>query len=216
MSLEENTSLSFKHRLIRALLYLKEFCTKPIESIKSVPDWQWQTLVTVALIVAVAFGALGGVAKFSVGKVIAGAIVFPFGTLIVVGTLTGLVYYSSLFLFQTQLDLKKVATISFLSCLPWIAVGPLVDYIPPLKPVAVLMSGFLAIVGFTENTHLSKRNVTRIIGSIVSVFVIFWVVNMIRNYESTPDKERLIDQQTLDILQEELQKNQTEPASNTE
>ena len=204
--LNPNHNYSFKAELFQAFKYLKNFCVRPVESIRSAPQWHWQTLLATAFIVAAAFGALGGIVKLKPTLVIAGAIVFPFGTLIVVGTLSAFVYYSSIFLFHSNLEIKKVATISFLACLPWIAVGPLVDYIPPLKPVAVLMSGFLAIVGFTENTNLSKRNVTRMIGTIVSVFVVFWVINMIRNFESSPDKEKLIDQQTLDILQEEMQK----------
>ena len=202
---------NFKDSLIEALLYLKGFCLKPVESIKRAPDWQWQTLIATAFIVAVVFGALGGIIKMRVTSVIAGAIVFPFGTVIIVGTLSALMYYTSRLIFQVNLDLKRVATISFLACLPWIAAGPLVDYLPPLKPLAVLMSGFLAIVGFSENTHLTRKDVTRMVAAIVGVFVLFWIINMIRGIESTPDKEKLIDQQTLDILQQEMQKTKEPP-----
>ena len=199
-------ALNFKNDLIEAFKYLKAFLQSPVESIRQVPDWHWKILCATAAIVAVAFGAIGGLVKLKITSIIAGAIVFPIGTLIVVGTLSGLMYYSALFLFNTKLDFKKVCTISFLACLPWIVAGPVVDMLPPLKPLAVLASGFLAIVGFTDNTPLHKGHVTKLVGGIVSLFVVFWVYNMIQNYESAPDKKKLIDQQTLDILQEELQK----------
>ena len=197
---------NFKTDLIEALKFLKAFATKPVESIRNIPEWNWNVLHVTAAIVAIAFGAIGGLIKLKITSIIAGAIVYPIGTLIVVGTLSGLMYYTSLFVFNTKLDFKKVCIISFLSCLPWIVAGPLVDLVPPLKPMAVLASGFLAIVGFADNTALSKKQVTRAVGAIVSLFVVFWIYNMIQNYESAPDKKKLIDQQTLDILQQELQK----------
>lgn len=197
--------------LLSGLDYFKKFLRNPVESLKSVPDWSWPALIIIISVVAIFLGALTGFGsirfspfKISVTSLIAGFFVSPISALIVTGILSGLTYYTALFIYRTELNFKKIMSLVFLSCLPWLVIAPALDYLPILNPVAVILCSLIAIVAFTENTTLSRRQIFRMVGTLTTIFIIFWVINMINWSGNSSKNYRQIPSESLDILEREL------------
>lgn len=183
------------------------FIKKPVENVRNLPDWQWPTLISVCVILSAAIGSLSGIVNLKVTSVIYGAIIYPISTLLMMAVFTGLFYYTFFFFFNKKVEVRKLATNCFFCALPWIALAPFVDYLPPLSPLGIILTGLLAIVAFTENFQLNRKSVSRMILSIVAVFLIFWVINIIRVASFSNADNELITPESIDILEQELDAN---------
>lgn len=183
------------------------FVKKPVENARNLPDWSWPTLITVCVIVSAAIGSLSGLIHLRITSIIYGAIIYPISTLLILSVFTGFFYYTLFFFFNQQVQLKKLAINCFFCGLPWVALAPFVDYLPPLSPLGIILSGLLAIVAFTENFQLKRKSVSRLILGIISIFLIFWIINIIRIASFSNTDNELITPESLDILEKELDAN---------
>jgi hypothetical protein len=158
-------------------------------------------------IVSAAIGATSGLVRLKIGGALGGAILYPISASLVLALLGAFLYYTSLFLFQVRLQPKKLLILCFLSCLPWIAIAPFIYFLQILSPIGVILSALLAIVALTENTNLPRKAVVKLVGSIVVVFVMFWIINMITWHSPSDLKQDLATPQSMDILEKELRGN---------
>lgn len=186
---------------------LLSFLKSPIEFVKKDPEWEWPTSLVMTLIVSCIVGAFAGAISLRLSHVFRGAIIYPISSIFTVAVFTAFFYYTLLFFFKQQSSLKKLYALCFLSAMPWILVAPLVDLIPLLSPIGIILSGMLAIVMLSENFNIQKKQATRLIAGIVSVFLIFWMINLIRVAQFEKTDSELITPESLDIIEQELEGN---------
>lgn len=182
------------------LLYLKN----PVQRIRHLPNWSLQTTITLLMGSAAVIGALAGAVILQFGAVIRGAIIYPISSVFVIAIFSAFLYYSLLFFIRIQADPQRILTLSFLATIPWIIVAPFVDYLPPLSPIGIILSGMLAVVGLTENFRVPKKSATKLIGAVVGVFLLFWMVNLIRVSKFETQDSELITPESLEIIEKEL------------
>lgn len=200
-----------KSELKAAALFLKGFIKNPVQSLKRPPNWSWPTTLIVIGLVSITLGAMTGFGsirfspfRFNFAAVIGGIIVTPISSLFVTSVLAAIVKYSGFFVFQIFIPLRLAITLVFLATIPWMLVSPVIDQLPVLSPIGAILSGLLAIVALSENTQLKMKNSMRLVGAIVGVFVVFWIIHMVRQNPSIDDKTRQIPLESIQILKQEM------------
>lgn len=188
------------------LLFLKN----PVHGIRALPNWTWPTAVVVLLATAAAIGAVAGALFLQVGAVLRGAIIYPISSIFVIAIFSAFLYYSLLFFFRVQAQPVKVFILCFHSAIPWIIVAPFVDFLPPLSPIGIILSGMLAVVGLTDNFRIPRKSATKLVGAVVGVFLLFWMVNLIRVSKFETQDSELITPESLDIIEKELKTDEFE------
>lgn len=206
-----------KDEIVSAFKFLLQFCKNPILQITQLPSWSWTTLVTVHIILTSLFGFLVGIFSLNIMGIVGSLILFPITSLFLISVLTGFFYYTFLFFFNEDCDLKKIVTIIFLAHLPNVVLAPFVDFIPPLGLLAVIAGSLLLIVGFSQNLNVRRPDITKIIGGLVLVYLVFWIFNMI-NFSSEPNQVRpqALPKSSIHILEKEFSSDEAESSeSNT-
>jgi hypothetical protein len=196
--------LRFKDIAVGVLEYLLHFAKNPVQGMKSLPDWNWPTLIITQSSIAAFFGIISGILLNKFTKIINGFIAMPISAIFVTSVLSLAFYYVFLFAYKREMNFKKIFTIFVLSSLPWLVLSPLVDLLAPLKIIGIISSGLLLIVGLNEHSQLPKFQVNRLVIGIIVTYVLYWMVQMIQFDEKKRDYRKMATPQSLDILEKEF------------
>jgi hypothetical protein len=169
-------------RAMDSLHLLQRYVKNPVQAMRELPDWDWSTLLFFFMSVAAICGFLGAIVSRHLLAIIPGIIVLPISSTLAAFCVTGFFYYTYAFFFHREIALKTLFTIVALASLPVLVTLIFSSWLIPLNLVGFLASGMLLVVGLTENTHVDRRKLMKLVGAIYLVYVVFWVVSTIRTH----------------------------------
>jgi hypothetical protein len=194
----------YRQKLNQVLRYMLEFLKNPVQGMRVLPNWDYQVLLIFNASAAAAFGVLAGIVKLNFGQIFAGLIVAPIANTFVALVGMGFFYYTFLFIFKKEVPPKKVLTIVILANLPRLALYPIEAYLPQVTIVSLAATCLLLYVGFVENTEIERKNITRLIGGIFALFLVFWIYNTISVSREKKSIKDMTTPGTLDILEQDM------------
>ncbi|GIL17776.1 MAG: hypothetical protein BroJett040_15270 [Oligoflexia bacterium] len=151
------------------------FIKNPMEKIRNLPDWDWQTLILAQVLVTAISGALGGLINRSVLSILSGLIMMPILTLITTSISTLFFFYTFQIIIQKQVPYRKLFTVVFFANIPFFIFQIISGYFPPISLVGLAFTGLLLIVGFVENFQVPRKLVIRLIAALYVVFFLIWL-----------------------------------------
>lgn len=168
---------------IQAILQtLAEYLKNPFLKIRQIPDWDWQTLVFVQLIVSLASGIIAGLVDRNIYSFFQGLLLTPFVALITAIVSTIFLYYAFYLLTQQLLAPRPLFTVIILANIPFFIFQTISGIFPPITLVGFLLAAMITVIGIVENFKIEKRLVLKVVGSLVVVFVLIWLGEKISLY----------------------------------
>lgn len=193
-----------KLRAKEVLYFMPHYLKNPHEGIKKVPSWDWWTIIILEVILGITTGVLSGLVSRHILAILGGLIVGPIMNLIVSAVVAGLMYYSSLFILKTELDFKKLFTVIVLAKIPSQLLSVVTPIAKPITLICIIMAAFLLIVGLVENFLLDKKKVTKIVGSLAGILILFWLYAVIIEATGSKIKVQEYTPESLDQISKEI------------
>lgn len=162
---------------------LLRFLKNPVDVMRSLPEWDWKTLITLQLCISFVSGVLSSLINLNIWGILHGIIIIPPVSLLTAGVTSLFLYYSFLFLTQQNLPHKDLFTLVIFSNIPFFIFHTFSPIFPPITIIGFLFSAMLLIIGLVERFHLSRPMVIKIVGSIWLIYLIIWALGQIENYQ---------------------------------
>jgi hypothetical protein len=159
--------------------YIVDYLRHPIQKIKTLPDWNWSTLIITLVAVSMVSGVVSGLIPPNIYRIAGGLIVAP-----MVGTVTSLVgalfiyYYFQVFEKRTC-SYRKIFTLILFANIPFFIFQTGSELIPPITLVGFAFTALLMAVGLTENFQMDKRRSLRLVTILFAIVFILWLYNRI-------------------------------------
>lgn len=159
--------------------YILHYLKNPIEKIKSLPDWNWTTLLVTLVVISIGSGVLTGLVPPNFFRLMGGIIISP-----IVGVVTSFVgslfiyYYFQVFEKRTC-AFRKIFTLILFANIPFFLFQIGAEIIPPITLVGFAFTALLMAVGLTENFNMEKRRALRLVSILFAIVFILWLWNRI-------------------------------------
>jgi hypothetical protein len=196
----------YRQRLNEVLHFLLSYLKNPVHAMRTLPEWDWYTLLAFYTAAAASCGVLAGIISLRFTQVLAGLIVFPISATLGAIILSGFFYYTFSFFFHREVTLKKLFTIVALSLLPFFAVYTISSWLEPLKLIGFGVSSILLTVGLVEHSHVERKPIVRLIGGLYGLYLVFWIFSMISSRSETEHLKDLATPESMETLTKELNK----------
>lgn len=161
---------------------LIRFLKNPVEFMRSIPDWDWKTLIVIQLLTSFLSGMISSLINLNIWKILQGILIIPPVSLVTAGVSSLFLYYSFLFLTQKNLPIKDIFTIVILSFIPFFIFQTMSPLFAPITIIGFLFTALLLIIGLVERFQLPRKLVIKIVGSIWIIYFIIWIIGQIENY----------------------------------
>lgn len=161
------------------LKFLKTYCVQfiknPLLAIKSVPSFNWKTLIFFVWSLAFLSGLLSGIVSRSLFSVLEGTILFPFSSIISIFVGSIIWYYVCLFFLERTIPFKKIYSVFAFSATSSFLFDILFSYMFIFHFIGVAISSIFLIVGFVENFSLPKRFVFKFFVGLFALYTLIWI-----------------------------------------
>ncbi len=157
--------------------YLAEFVKHPVHKISTLPDWNWASLFTVQILIAILSGTLAGLIKLNIYRVAYGVVLMPVISTIAALLLALFLYYYFQFFENRSEDYRKIFTLVILSSIPFYLFQILSEYFAPVTLIGFGFTALLAIVGLCDNFRVSKQRAYQLIGVLFVLVLTAWILN---------------------------------------
>lgn len=205
---ESNEQLAAEPQLEKLghlIRYLAAFARNPIESIKNVPDWDWQALVVFYIVMAAVCGALRGLLSGHITQFFSGLIVTPVMSVISATLVTGMVYYTLVFFFDREPHPRRIFTLILLAAVPAMALSIISHWVPFITLVGLFLSGLLLVVGVSENFNVDRKRFGKIVAAVYLAYFLFWIYSSWHfRSEKEKYKSNLTTPASLEVIKQEL------------
>ena len=159
--------------------YIFNYLRNPVERIKTLPDWNWSTLLITLIVVSIISGVLTGLVPPNFFRLMGGIIISP----IVGVTTTGLgalfIYYYFQVYEKRTCSFRKLFTLLLFANIPFFIFQVGSELIPPITLVGFAFTALLLAVGLTENFQMEKRRSIRLVTILLAIVFILWLWNRI-------------------------------------
>ena len=193
-----------EHQLIEVKDYLLAFLKQPLQSIKSIPEWPWPTLLLFAASLAALSSTLNGMISRKLLWVFMGLVTAPIAFVAGIAIVSGFFYYTFYFFFNRELPFKKIYSLLVIASVPNMATYVLEPIAAPFALLGLAATSMLLIVGFVENFELPRKPVTRLIALLFVFYTVIWVFQIIDFTQKQQKFSAPATQESLDILEKEL------------
>ncbi|WP_413287909.1 Yip1 family protein [Bdellovibrio sp. HCB337] len=156
-----------------------QFLKHPIQEIARLPDWSWKTLVWVQVSCAMASGVLAGLTKPGFFSILAGIILTPIVSMVMVSVLTAFLYYYFQVFEKRSASARKLFTLSVFASIPFFILQIGSSLLPPITLIGFAFAAMLMTVGLTENFQMEKRRAIRLCVVLFSIVMLVWAANKV-------------------------------------
>jgi hypothetical protein len=179
MSFIDNFESRLRSKLKESLQYLIEYSKNPIHEIRRLPQWSPKHIFFVHLLLSIGSGFLSGLISFQIYPIFFGILFFPVISTVLTLILTSFFYYYFQVFEKRTVSFLRLATLVVFANLPFYLFHAGSSYVPPLTLLGLAFTGFLLIVGLTDNFSLEKKKSTKIVFALFMVIFLVWLWNKI-------------------------------------
>ena len=153
------------------------FVQNPIAKITDLPDWNWPSVFTVQILLALASGILAGLIKLNFYRVLYGLFLMPIVTTVGALLLALFIYYYFQFMESRTESYRKIFILVILSLIPFYIFQIVSEYFAPITLIGFGFTSLLAIVGLHENFKVEKKRAYFLIGILFIFVLLAWITN---------------------------------------
>lgn len=171
-----------KKKFHETFQYLLKFVRHPMNEIKVLPDWSWNHLIFVHLILSISSGVLAGLAAFNILLALLGIFILPIVSSIMSLLLAIFFYYYFQIFEKREVSFRRLLTLVIFTNLPFFVFQIGSYYLPPLTLLGFAFTGFLLVIGLSENFQLEKKRSLRLVLILFAVVFVVWVFGLIERH----------------------------------
>lgn len=191
-------------KLKEGILVLPHFSKNPVQGMRTLPAWDWPTMLILQGALAAACAVIGNLLERDVFGMLTGLVLAPIASVVVVAVGSGFFYYTFMFFFRREIPFRQIYLHLIFASIPIQLVAMAAPIVPPIILIGVAAAMFLLFIGFTDNFHLDRVKVKKLLIGLGVVYAIFWATQFI-SYSNKHDRMRLkATPESLDILEKEL------------
>ena len=195
---------NLRARLKEAILVLPHFFKNPVQGMRLLPDWDWPTMLVLQGAFAAACAVIGNLLERDILGVFTGLVLAPLSILVVVAVGSGFFYYTFFFFFKRDIPFRQIWLHQVFAAIPLQMTAVAAPIIPPVILIGVAATMYLLYVGFTENFHLERAKVKKMLVGLGAIYALFWATQFV-SYSNKHDRMRMkATPESLDILEKEL------------
>ncbi|MBX3022384.1 MAG: hypothetical protein KF799_11990 [Bdellovibrionales bacterium] len=191
-------------RLKEAILVLPHFFKNPIQGMRTLPAWDWPTI----LILQGAFAAVCAILTSAVARnllgMFTGIVIGPITQLLLISISSGFFYYTFMFFFGREIPYRQIYITLIFAAIP----GLIANIISPILPPAMMVGGIASIgllyVGFVSNFYLDRMKVRNLLGALLIIYAAMWAVQIFKSNSRHNLMREKATPESLDILEKEL------------
>lgn len=157
--------------------FLIEFVKNPVQGISILPDWNWPSVLTIQVLLALASGILSGLLKLNFYRVLYGIFLMPVVTTVSALLLALFLYYYFQFFENKTESYRKIFILVILSSIPFYVFQIISEYFAPISLIGFAFTALLAIVGLCENFNVEKKRAYIISGGLFVLVLVAWFTN---------------------------------------
>jgi hypothetical protein len=176
--------MSRKEKILREALetkqHLMRFLRHPMVEIKQIPDWSWERLISLQVIVAATTGTLAGlVEKKSTLSIVAGLFLSPILTMPTLGIATLFFYYCFQIFAHQTVSMRRLFTLILFASIPMFIFQIISGYVSLISMVGLAFAAYLLWIGFQSNFQIAKKLALQMIVTLYATFFLIWGYNVI-------------------------------------
>lgn len=196
--------VQLRAKLKEAILALPHFFKNPVQGMRTLPDWDWSTMLLLQTSFSAACAVLGNLLERDLLGVFTGLVLAPIAAVVVTAVGTGFFYYTFLFFFKREVPFRQIYLHVLFAAIPLQITSVVTPLIPPMILIGVASSLFLLFIGFVENFSIERQKAQKLLIAIGVIYTLFWGFQL---FNSTSKHERMrlkATPESLDILEKEL------------
>ncbi len=159
--------------------YIIKYLRNPLTEIKTIPDWNWPTLLVTIITVSMVSGLLMGIIPPNFFRIISGLIISPIVAVVTAFVSSLFIYYYFQVFEKRTCSLKKIFTLVLFANIPFFIFQALSEMIPPISLVGFAFTSLITAVGLTENFNLEKRRSLRLVSILYAAVILIWIWNRV-------------------------------------
>lgn len=191
-------------KLREALLALPYFFRNPVQGMRTLPDWDWPTMLLLQGAFAAACASLAHILQRDILGFITGLILAPLSNISIVFIASGFFFYTFLFFFKREIPFRQIYLHVLFAALPVQLVSIISGFVPPVILVGLAAATLLLYVGFTDVFQLDRKRTRNLLAGILAIYLLFWAVSLVRTTTRFERQRMKATPESLDILEKEL------------
>ena len=194
----------YRLHLKEILLFLPHYFRSPVQSMRSLPNWEWTTILLLHGLFGALVGLVSGVLKANLLSVLFNPIISAVSALLIGILGAAFLFYFSLFYLNRKLDLQRLYVLVALASLPMLSLRVLSFIGSPINLIGFFVTCLLTVVGLVENFAIERKIAIRLMGGVFALFFVFWVAGVVVGSRSSVDRKESIKPESMDQLQREM------------
>jgi hypothetical protein len=195
---------SIRAKLREAILILPHFFKNPVQGMRTLPDWDWPTILILQGAFSAACALLANLVERDIFGMITGLVIAPVANYLMVSIGAGLFFYTFMFFFQREVPYRQIYVHLIFAAIPVQVVMIVAGYMPPILLLGAAAMMMLLYVGFTENFHLDRPKLKKLLLGLICLYALFWAVQIVRITSKQKGMRLKATPETLDILEKEF------------
>lgn len=171
---------------------------------RTLPDWEWPEMLILQGAFAAACALIGNIIDRNILAMITGIVIAPLANLIATGIGAGFFYYSFKFFFQREIPFRQIYLTLVFATVPLLIVNIVAQIIPPIVLIGCVAMMMLLYIGFTDNFHLERARIKKLLIGLTLLYVLFWALALVRTTSRHQGMRLKATPESLDILEKEL------------
>ncbi len=191
-------------KLKEGILVLPHFAKNPVQAMRTLPDWDWPTMLILQAALAAMCAVVGNLLERDLFGMVTGLILAPIASVVVLAVGSGFFYYTFLFFFKREIPFRQIYLHLIFASVPVKIVSMAVPIIPPVILIGVAAAMYLLFIGFTDNFHLERAKIKKLLIGLGVIYGLFWATQFI-SYAKKYERMRLkATPESIEILENEL------------
>ncbi len=199
-------------KLKEALLVLPHFFKNPVQGMRTLPDWDWPTMLILQGAFAASCAIVGNIIDRNIVALITGIVIAPLANIVATGIGAGFFYYTFKFFFQREIPFRQLYQTLIFASIPVLIVGIVSQLIPPIVLLGCAAFMLLLFVGFVDNFNLERKKVRNLLIGLAVLYALSLAFQILRTTSRHEHMRMKATPESLDILEKELNFD-TDPAN---
>lgn len=191
-------------KLREAVLVLPHFFKNPVQGMRTIPQWDWPTILILQSAFAAGCAVLTSAMARSYLGVITGLIVGPMTQLSIVFICAGFFYYVIFFFFKREVPYRQVYLTLVFASIPALVMNILSPILPVAEVLGVAASLLLLYVAFVDTFYLERVKARNLLAAIMAIYLAGWVTQMLQSRKASKSMHLKATPASLDILEKEF------------
>lgn len=157
-----------------------KFAKHPVQEVAHIPDWPWQQVLLLALLMSMVSGAVSGLIPPNFYHILAGIFLFPILSTLCTFILALFFYYFFQIFERKTISFKSLFTLCVFVNIPFFVFRLIANILPFITVLGFALTAILLVVGLVENFGIEKKRAIRLIAGIFVLLFAMWAVENLR------------------------------------